>query len=98
MLGNFRNLANIIFWNSFIDFFWSLLGLESLRESPHIKLCGENDEIDKSKLVNNDKDQNLENFIYEIQISDGTIMEFQNKEELDKFIEENKDISYDFNF
>lgn len=84
--------------NSFIDFFWSLLGLESLKEAPHIKLCGENDEIDKSKLVNNDKEQNLENFIYEIQISDGTIMQFQNREELDKFIEENKDISYDFNF
>jgi hypothetical protein len=84
--------------NSLIDFFWSTLGLEALKEAPHLKLCNKNSNIDNSKVLNNEKDQNLEKFIYEMEMSDGTIRQFLNEDELNKFIEENKDIGYDFNF
>jgi len=37
-------------------------------------------------------------FIYEIALSDGTVLKIQNKEELDKFIQDNKNIGFDFQF
>lgn len=38
------------------------------------------------------------NFIYEIKLSDGRLLRDLNQEELRKFVEENKDISFDFLF
>jgi hypothetical protein len=84
--------------NSIIDFFWSLLGLEAIKESPHIKLCNKSKAEDESSIIKNEKDQNLEQFIYEVKLPDGSKKEFLNRDELDKFIEDNKDLNYDFNF
>lgn len=84
--------------NSIIDFFWSTLGLETLKESPHIKLCNKKSSENNSKILNGDKNSDLEQFIYEVQMPDGEIKQFLNEEELNRFIESNKDINYDFNF
>lgn len=39
-----------------------------------------------------------DDFIYEVKLPDGKVVTLLNQEDLDKFIQENKDISYDFQF
>jgi len=40
----------------------------------------------------------LEKYVYEIKLPDGKVIRATDKEELDKFIEEHKDLGYDFQF
>jgi hypothetical protein len=40
----------------------------------------------------------LERYVYEITLKDGTVVRAQDKEELDRFMQENKDIGFDFQF
>lgn len=63
-------------------------------------------DIDKIINDNNISDDNndsssygaVENFIYEVKMSDGTTRSFLNKEELDKFVLDNNNINFDFTF
>ena len=99
--------------NSFIDFIWSLLGLGSIIPAPHLKLCRDsnqnvspNDVLDllngkfkdpsKSTSVNAE-DEPTYNFVFNIKTSDGRDLRELNQDELNKWIEENKDIKFDFN-
>jgi hypothetical protein len=50
-----------------------------------------------SKLLGN-TNADLSDFIYEVKLPDGKILEFLNRDELDIFLENNKNINYDFNF
>jgi hypothetical protein len=40
----------------------------------------------------------LERYVYEITLKDGKVIRAANQEELDKFIQEHKDIGFDFQF
>ena len=40
----------------------------------------------------------LEMYVYEITLSDGKVIRAADREELDKFIQEHKDLGYDFKF
>lgn len=97
--------------NSIIDFVWGILGLGSVLPPPHIKLCRDsnnnantNDLIDllngafedPAKADNGPQDPSY-NFIFNIKTSDGKDLRSLNREELNAFIEENKDIQIDFN-
>ena len=98
--------------NGVIDFVWSTLGIEAVIPPPHIKLCSQNDlesmkPEDISKVLNGEipggsKDgsdgEDFDGFYYEVELPDGTIKKFLDREQLDKFVEDNKDINYDFTF
>jgi hypothetical protein len=98
--------------NAFIDFIWSTLGIESIKDSPHIKLSSakniermipENvkrilDFIEPTSNSVIDLDGGIQDFIYEITLSGGVKKSYLNREDLDKFILENKDINFDFSF
>jgi hypothetical protein len=43
-------------------------------------------------------DDDFDGFYYEVELPDGTIKRFLDREELDRFIDDNKDINYDFTF
>ena len=105
--------------NGFIDFIWSLLGIEVIIPPPHIKLCFDKDTNEIQKLLNgelpstsngdpnttevtstipfNSQDSNGA-FVYEVKMPDGTIKTLINREELDKFMNENKDLNFDIQF
>ena len=40
----------------------------------------------------------IQGFMYEVKLPDGTSKSFLNRNDLDTFIEENKDLNYDFTF
>jgi hypothetical protein len=40
----------------------------------------------------------VQGFMYEVKLPDGTVKPFLNREDLDLFIEQNKDLNYDFTF
>jgi hypothetical protein len=98
--------------NSIIDFIWGILGLGSLIPAPHIKLCRDSNQNPDAKdimdLLNGAfEDPTKEtdktdgpgyNFIFNIKTSDGKDLRELNRDELNKFLEENKDIQIDFNF
>lgn len=86
--------------NAIIDFIWSTLGIEAIVPAPHVKLCDKDkkDPENAAKLTSGQNDANLEEFYYEVILEDGRVMTFVNREELDKFIAENIDLIYDFNF
>ena len=44
------------------------------------------------------KNDDFEGFYYEVELPDGSTKRFLDREQLDKFIEDNKDINYDFTF
>lgn len=96
--------------NGFIDFVWGLLGLGALIPPPHIKLCkdtnGDLSPKDIMDLLNGEYfDDSINgrgektgyNFIYNIKTSDGRDVRDLNQIELDKWIEENKDLQFIFN-
>ena len=98
--------------NGIIDFVWSTLGIEAIIKPPHIKLCSKKDKssiedsknstigsdpLNSSNILNGDS-ADLSGFIYEVSLPNGEIKKFLNREELDKFIENNTDVNYDFNF
>lgn len=92
--------------NGFIDFIWSLIGLGSLIPIPHIKLCKDtNDDLNTNEIMsilNGDyKDSGVTNsnynFIYNIKTSDGRDIRELNRVELEKWIEENKNLQFIFN-
>jgi len=95
--------------NSIIDFIWGLLGLASLIPAPHLKLCRDSNQNQSNKdiadLLNgsfkdpsNAEDNPTYNFIFNIKTSDGRDLRGLDREELDKWLEENKDLVIDFNF
>lgn len=86
--------------NAIIDFVWSTLGIEAIIPAPHVKLCDKdkNQPENASKLVNGQNNADLEEFYYEVKLEDGEVLNFLNREELDKFISDNIDLNYDFNF
>lgn len=94
--------------NSAIDIFWAILGLEVLIPPPHINICnklkGNNITPESIMDLLNGKynDSNLEtseyDFIYEIKTSDGRNIRDLNKEELQKWIDENMDYEFEFLF
>jgi hypothetical protein len=86
--------------NAIIDFVWSTLGIEAIIPAPHIKLCDKdkNQPENASKLVNGQNNADLEEFYYEVKLEDGQVINFLDREELDKFISDNIDLNYDFNF
>ena len=53
---------------------------------------------DGSNVNNKGESDDFEGFYYEVELPDGTIKRFLDREQLDKFIEDNKDINYDFTF
>ncbi len=97
--------------NGIIDFVWSTLGIEAIIPAPHIKLCNQLNEPgdmsteDIMDILNgllkdptagaNGGDYN---FIYEVKLSDGRSIRDLNQEDLKKFVEDNKDVSFDFLF
>ena len=61
------------------------------------------DDIIKDNVISDDSNDTssygaVENFIYEVRLSDGSIKSFLNREELDKFILDNNSIDFDFTF
>jgi len=105
--------------NGFIDFIWSLMGIEPLIKPPHIKLCPDttksediqkilNGELPKTGEKSNDvqvisTDPYVEKIatdrlIYQVKMPNGEIKEFIDREGLDKFIEDNSDINFEFDF
>jgi hypothetical protein len=86
--------------NAIIDFVWSTLGIEAIIEAPHVKLCDKdkNEPENASKVTNGQNNANLEEFYYEVKLENGEVKNFLNREELDKFISDNIDFNYDFNF
>jgi hypothetical protein len=45
-----------------------------------------------------DNDSGLREFIYEVKLPNGETKEFLNRQLLDEFIQNNKEINYEFNF
>jgi hypothetical protein len=98
--------------NGIIDFIWSTLGIEAIIKAPHLNLCKQlNEDMSTQDIMDllngafrdsgiNGTDGNSasSNFIYEIVVSDGRLLRDLNQEELRNFIEENKNISFDFLF
>jgi hypothetical protein len=86
--------------NAIIDFVWSTLGIEAIIPAPHIKLCDKdkNQPENASKLVNGQNNADLQEFYYEVKLENGEVLNFLDREELDKFISDNIDLNYDFNF
>lgn len=115
--------------NGFIDFIWSLLGIEALIPPPHIKLCSKTDDPyqmsaeEVAKILSADKPEKLpefeiidnqvvfkdppytetsgdstDAFIYDITLSDGRVVSGIDYESVQKFMDENKDINYNFQF
>jgi hypothetical protein len=86
--------------NAIIDFVWSTLGIESVIPPPHIKLCDKdkNAPENASKITSGQNNADLQEFYYEVKLENGEVKNFLNREELDKFISENIDFNYDFNF
>lgn len=98
--------------NAIIDLFWSLIGLEAIIPPPHIKLCKKIDgdtlkPEDLQKVLSGEEPSGstqsgqtpaTEEYVYDIQLSDGTIVKGLNQEQLQAYIDDNKDVSYDFIF
>jgi hypothetical protein len=107
--------------NGFIDFIWSLMGIEPLIKPPHIKLCPENTKPeDIQKILNGESPKSgektnenitevmstdpyvervaVDSFVYTVKMPNGEIKEFIDRNSLDKFVEENKDINFEFDF
>lgn len=98
--------------NGIIDFIWATLGIEAVIPPPHIKLCPDSDissmspediaKVLNGEIPNGRKDSSdgddFGGFYYEVELPDGTIKRFLDREQLDKFIDDNKDINYDFTF
>ena len=105
--------------NGFIDFVWSIMGIEPLIKPPHIKLCpettkpediqkildGELPAVDKKDNVTkiNSTDPYNEtvettSYIYTVKMPNGETKEFLDRISLDQFIEENKNINFEFDF
>jgi hypothetical protein len=55
-------------------------------------------DADNNSKILSGEDADLSKFVYEVKLPNGEFKEFLNREELDKFIENNSDINYDFNF
>lgn len=125
LLVMFKMMSKVI--NAFIDFIWSIFGIEAIIPAPHMSIVPDNtpysaSATDIKSLVDGVKptgkdidniinDNNIsdaendtkgygfvENFIYEVKLSDGSVKSFLNKEELDKFVSDNRDINFDFTF
>jgi len=91
--------------NAIIDFVWATLGIEALIPPPHIKLCDQKKPEEAQKIIDNSSSgssanstQDLDGFYYEVQLENGKTYKFLNQEELQQFIDDNKDLNYDFNF
>ncbi len=92
--------------NSVIDLIWGILGLGSLIPTPHLKICRDSnqnlDMSDIAKLLSGSFDDPSKetdtkngpsyNFVFNIVSSDGREVRNLNREELDKWIQENRDI------
>ncbi len=96
--------------NGFINFIWSLLGIEVIIPPPQIKLCKSDNPLDLLKVLKNEKVTEVnstipyeeqkasDSFIYEVKLSDGAVKSFLDRESLDDFIAENADINFDLQF
>jgi hypothetical protein len=103
-------IADII--NSFIDFIWSLMGLTPILPPPHVNLCNDiNKAIVNNKLqgsfgtqssiesqLNSKPTQQSYEYLYNITLSDGTILTNLTYDQLQKYLSEHSDIEFDFNF
>ena len=98
--------------NSFIEFIWKLMGLFPILDPPYIKLCKDtNKDVsakDAMNLLNGNyvdalssdlvgKDSSYD-FVYEIDLPDGRKLRDLNQEELRIWMEENKDMQFEFDF
>jgi hypothetical protein len=118
--------------NGFIDFVWSILGIECIIPPPHIKLCKDDDpegmsaeELAKTLAglspsgggsgatasdaagaktevagTNPFTSQTppLERYVYEVKLESGEVKRFLDRESLDRFMEENREIGFDVQF
>lgn len=90
--------------NALIDFIWGILGLGSIIPAPHIKLCKNTNRNLTAKdivdLLNGDiKDPaDSYNFTFDIKTSDGRDLRGLSNEELEKWLEENRDLEINFDF
>lgn len=98
--------------NSVIDLFWAILGLEVLIPPPHINICNKfkgNNMSPQSimDLLNGDYKDNLKSgddgnpdydFIYDIKTSDGKSLRELNREELQQWLDDNRDYEFEFLF
>jgi hypothetical protein len=102
------------FINGVIDFIWSLFGIEALIKPPHVKglsngsidanSSGSTNSEDVMSIINRIEPKGasdnpiLQSFIYEVKLPDGETKTFLDRDQLDKFIEENADLAFDFTF
>jgi DNA-binding transcriptional MerR regulator len=85
--------------NAIIDFVWATLGIEAIIPPPHIKLCDQKNPTEAAKIKDNiGATQSLDGFYYEVQREDGTVVKLLNDDDLRKYIDDNLDLLYDFNF
>lgn len=114
--------------NGFIDFVWSVLGIECIIPPPHIKLCKSDDPdtMDPEELMKilngetpggsaptptdfktdifatkpdySDQSPPLEKYVYDVKLPNGETVRLADKESLDKFIEDNRETGFDFQF
>jgi hypothetical protein len=95
--------------NSAIDIFWSILGLEVLIPPPHINLCkkfkGNMSPKDIMDLLNGNYKDSLKSedstdanydFIYDIKTSDGKSLRDLDREELQRWLDDNRDYEFEF--
>ena len=108
ILGIFEGI-----FNGIVDFMWALFGIGGIiNPPPHIKLTKEtNDDLSPLDIMNllngnyfssgtQSFNPNIQpsNFIYEIKTSDGRNIRDLNRDELQKWMEENKNFQFIFDF
>ena len=91
--------------NSFIDFVWSLFGIEAIIKPPYINLCKLVNEPSLKDIINisngevfTNKFDTTYDFSYDITLPDGTIINSLNYTALEEWIQQNPDIKIIFNF
>lgn len=91
--------------NGVIDFIWSLLSLYTIIKPPHVKLCSDtNDNISVDELIGllSGSNQNATgtsfNFVYDVTLPNGKKLQELDRQELEKWLQENQDLRVIFNF
>ena len=54
--------------------------------------------VTEDDLVDDVETSPIESFVYEVKLSNGKTVSYLNRDDLDKFIEDNKDINFDLEF
>jgi len=96
--------------NAIISFFWALMGIEGLLKKPKLKFTKDsNTDISPSDIQalvngtytdvidpNSDNGESNYNFIYNVQLPDGRTLRQLNQIELEQFIQDNNNFTYQY--